>query len=143
MKFPRNSRLLRSPFDLAPFAAVLFLLVIFMMLGALLPTPGLPLRLPVANDLPGTDQPTVAVAVDAEGRFYFANQIVTQDKLKSALKTAVHKSREPLTLVIHADKAVTYEQLTHLVLLAQEPDIGITNLLLATLPGGVSPPAAP
>ncbi len=143
MKFPRNSRLLRSPFDLAPFAAVLFLLVIFLMLGALLPTPGLPLRLPVANDLPGTDQPTVAVAMDAGGRFYFANQIVTRDKLKSALRAAVHKSREPLTLVIHADKAVTYDQLMHLVLLAHEPDIGITNLLLATLPGGVSPPAAP
>ena len=56
MKFPRHSRLLRGPFDMAPFAAVLFLLVIFMMLGALVPTPGLPLRLPVANDLPGTGQ---------------------------------------------------------------------------------------
>ena len=86
MKFPRNSRLLRSSFDMAPFAAVLFLLVIFLMLGAFLPTSGLPLRLPVANDLPGTDQPTVAVAVDANGRFYFANQIVAEDKLKSALK---------------------------------------------------------
>ena len=37
MKFPRNTRLLRSPFDVAPFATVLFLLVIFLMLGALLP----------------------------------------------------------------------------------------------------------
>ena len=52
MKFPRHSRLLRSPFDMAPFAAVLFLLVIFLMLGALLPTSGLPLRLPVADDCP-------------------------------------------------------------------------------------------
>ena len=35
MKFPRNARLLRSPFDVAPFAAVFFLLVIFLMLAAL------------------------------------------------------------------------------------------------------------
>ena len=41
-------------------------------------------------------------------------------------------SREPLTLVIHADKAVTYEQLVHLTLLAR--DAGIQNALLATLP---------
>jgi biopolymer transport protein ExbD len=141
MKFPRNSRLLRSSFDMAPFAAVLFLLVIFLMLGAFLPTSGLPLRLPVANDLPGTDQPTVAVAVDANGRFYFANQIVAEDKLKSALKTAAQKSHAPLTLVIHADKTVTYDQLIHLVLLAR--GAGIQNALLATLPRVVTSPAAP
>ena len=141
MKFPRNARLLRSSFDMAPFAAVLFLLVIFLMLGAFLPTSGLPLRLPVANDLPGTDQPTVAVAVDAKGRFYFANQIVAEDKLKSALKTAVQKSHAPLTLVIRADQAVTYDQLVHLALLAR--DAGIQNALLATLPRVVTAPAAP
>ena len=141
MKFPRNSRLLRGPFDMAPFAAVLFLLVIFLMLGALVPISGLPLRLPVADNLPGTDKPTVTVVVDANGRFYFANQIVNEDKLKSALKTAVQKSREPLTLVIQADKAVTYDQFIHLTLLAREA--GIQNALLATLPRAVTAPAGP
>ena len=141
MKFPRNSRLLRSSFDMAPFAAVLFLVVIFLMLGAFLPTSGLPLRLPVANGLPGTGQPTVAVAVDANGRFYFANQIVSEDKLKSALKTAAQKSHAPLTLVIRADKTVTYDQLIHLALLAR--DAGIRSALLATLPRVVTAPAAP
>jgi biopolymer transport protein ExbD len=141
MKFPRNSRLLRSPFDMAPFAAVLFLLVIFLMLGGLVPISGLPLRLPVADNLPGTDKPTVTVGVDANGRFYFANQIVGEDKLKSALKTAAQKSREPLTLVIQADKAVTYDQFIHLTLLAR--DAGIQNALLATLPRAVNAPAGP
>lgn len=141
MKFPRHSRLLRGPFDMAPFAAVLFLLVIFLMLGGLLPIPGLPLQLPPAGDLPGTDKPTVAVAVDAGGRYYFANQIIGEGQLKSALKNAVHKSHEPLTLVVHAHKTVTYEQLVHLTLLAR--DAGITNALLATLPNAVATPAEP
>jgi biopolymer transport protein ExbD len=141
MKFPRHSRLLRSSFDLAPFAAVLFLLVMFLLLGAFLPTSGLPLRLPEANDLPGTDKPAVAVAVDASGRFYFANQIVSDDQLKSALKTAAQKSRAPLTLVIHADKTVTYDRLIHLVLVAREA--GIQDTLLATLPRVATAPAAP
>jgi biopolymer transport protein ExbD len=141
MKFPRNARLLRSSFDMAPFAAVLFLVVIFLMLGAFLPASGLPLRLPVANGLPGTGQPTVAVAVDASGRFYFANQIVAEDKLKSALKAAAQKSRAPLPLVIHADNTVTYDRLIHLALLAR--DAGIQNALLATLPRIVPAPAAP
>jgi biopolymer transport protein ExbD len=141
MKFPRNTRLLRNPFDVAPFAAVFFLLVIFLMLGALLPTPGIPLQLPVANDLPGTDKSSVAVAVDSNGRFYFANQIVSEAQLKSSLSAAAKNSRETLTLVIHADKTVTYEQLVHLTMLAH--DAGIQNTLLATLPRIVNTPDLP
>jgi biopolymer transport protein ExbD len=138
MKFPRNTRLLRNPLDVAPFAAVFFLLVIFLLLGALLPTPGIPLQLPVASDLPGTDQPGVAVAVDAGGRYYFANQIVGEAQLKSKLSAAVKNSPAPLTLIIHADKSVTYDQLVHLTLLAR--DAGIQNALLATLPRVVATP---
>ena len=65
MKFPRNARLLRSTLDVAPFAVVFFLLIIFLTLAALLPTPGLSLRLPVAGDLPGTDKPTVSTPISA------------------------------------------------------------------------------
>ena len=139
MKFPRNAKILRSPFEVAPFAAVLFLLVIFLMLGALLPTQGIRFRLqpPVAGDLPGADQPTVAMAVDSGGRYYFANQIVTNEmQLATSLSNAVQSSRAPLTLVIHADKTVTEDQLIHLALLARTA--GITNALLATLPRAAS-----
>ena len=135
MKFPRNAKILRSQFDVAPFAAVFFLLVIFLMLGALLPTQGLHLQLqpPRADDLPGTDQPTVSVAVDSSGQFYFANQIVRSEaELKGDLFNAAVNLHTPPTLVIHADKSVTYEQLLHLTLLAR--DVGILNAQLATLP---------
>jgi biopolymer transport protein ExbD len=135
MKFPRQSKILRGQFDMAPFAAVLFLLVIFLMLGALVPVQGLhvELRPPAADDLPGTDKPTVAVAVDSSGRFYFANQIVgSEAELKSDFAHAVRNSRAPLTLVIHADQSVAYDQLLRLTLLAR--DAGIQNALLATLP---------
>jgi len=138
MKFPRNTRLLRNPLDVAPFAAVLFLLVMFLMLGALLPTPGIPLQLPDASDLPGTDQPSVAVAVDASGRYYFANQIISDAQLESSLAATVKNSRAPLTLVIHADKNVTYDRLVRLTLLAH--DAGIQNALLATLPRSTTAP---
>ena len=141
MKFPRNTRLLRSPFDIAPFAAVFFLLVIFVMLTGLLPTPGLPLQLPQADDLSGTDKPSVAVAIDSNGRLYFANQIVSETQLNSSLRNAVKNSRDPLTLAIQADKAVTYGQLVRLTMLAR--DAGITNVLLATLPRVISAPDQP
>jgi len=141
MKFPRNARLLRSPFDVAPFAAVFFLLAIFLMLEGLVYTPGVRIEPPLADGLPGTDQPSVAVAVDANGRYYFANQMVSEAQLKNDLRAAATKSREPLTLVIHADKAVTYDQLIRLTLLAR--DAGIHNALGATLPRVINSPAGP
>jgi biopolymer transport protein ExbD len=145
MKFPRSAKILRSQFDFAPFAAVFFVLLIFLLLGALLPVSGLRMNLtpPDAADLPGVDRPVVAIAVDAQNRLYFENQIVTEAVLKTSLAAAVRGAREPFTLVIHADKAVSYDELAHLALLARAPGIGITNLLLATLPRLVDAPAQP
>jgi len=140
MKFPRNSRLLRSPFDMAPFAAVLFLLVIFLLLGAFLPTPGITLHLPVASDLPGTDQAAVAMSVDRTNRYFFENQLVSQEQLGQSLRAAVAASSQPLTLIINADQQVSYNQLIQITLLAR--NAGITNALLATQPdpGGNTAP---
>jgi biopolymer transport protein ExbD len=136
MKFPRSAKILRSQFDVAPFAAVFFTLLIFLLLAALLPVPGLRMSLtpPTATDLPGVNRPVIALAVDSQNRLYFENQIVTEAVLKTSLAAAVKGAREPLTLVLHADKAVSYEELTHLALLARAPEIGINNIVLATLP---------
>ena len=145
MKFPRNARMLRSQLDVAPFASVFFLLVIFVMLGSLVYTPGVRIQLPVADDLPGIEKPTLHVAVDASGRLYFQNQRIDERELKNRFQAAVASAGEPLTLVIQADKNVTQADLIRLGLLAR--DAGITNGLLATLPrliaapppGGVKP----
>ncbi len=141
MKFQRNARIFRGQLDMAPFATVFFLLVIFMMLGALVPTPGLPLRLPVGDNLTGTDKPTVAVAVDAVGRLYFENQLIGEAELKSRLEAAARNSREPLTLIVEADKAVTHEDLRRLELLAR--DAGLTEILEAMLPRVIDTPPNP
>ena len=135
MKFTRNARILRSQLDAAPFAAVFFLLVIFMMLGSLIYTPGarLEIELPQAKNLPGTDKPTVPVAIDADGRLYYENQWVEEAALRGRLKVVASKSAEPLTLVVYADKSVSYERLLRLTMLAR--DAGIREALLATLPG--------
>ena len=141
MKFPRNARILRSQFDVAPFAAVFFIVVIFLMLGALMPVQGLRTSLtpPAANNLPGVEQRTVAMAVDSAGQFYFENRAVNEAQLKTSLRATVAGANEPLTLVIHADHAVTYDQLAHLTVLARY--LGITNALLATLPRVTDTPA--
>jgi biopolymer transport protein ExbD len=141
MKFTRNARLLRSQLDAAPFAGVFFLLVIFMMLGSLIYTPGarLELQLPQGKGLPGTDRQPVYVAIDADGRLYYENQGIEEAALVGRLQEAVGKSSEPLTLVVQADKRVTHERVMRLTQLAS--DAGIKEALLATLPGPMAHPS--
>ena len=145
MKFPRNARIFRGQLDAAPFAAVFFLLVIFLMLSTQLYTPGVFLSLPEADDLPGTDKPSVAVAIDASGRLYFENQSIGESLLTKRLRKAAADSPEPLTLIVHADRGVSTELLVRLTLLARSA--GITNGLLAILPRPLAsspfPPSKP
>jgi len=149
MKFPRSAKILRSQFDVAPFAAVFFALLIFLLLAGLMPVPGLRMSLqpPVAADLPGVNRPVIAIAVDSQNRLYFENTIVTERQLVTGLRAAIAAAHTPLTLVIHADKAVSYEELAHLALLARTPKIGLTNgitqIVLATLPPTGTPLAQP
>jgi biopolymer transport protein ExbD len=139
VKFPRNARIFRGRLDAAPFAAVFFLLVIFVMLGGLVYTPGVHVALPAADDLAGTDKPTISVALDKNGRLYFENQSIEESQWTNQLQVAAKKSAEPLTLVVQADKAATYEMVLHLALLAR--DAGIQDVLLATLPRPLASPA--
>jgi biopolymer transport protein ExbD len=138
VKFTRNAKIFRGQLDAAPFAGVFFLFVIFLMLATLVYTPGVTIQLPDATDLPGTDRPTLVVAVDAGGNFYFENQLIQEAKLKSRLRAAVTNSAEALTLVVQADIAVTNGTQVRLLLLARE--VGIKEVLLATRPRAFASP---
>lgn len=141
MKFPRRTRLLRNPFDATAYAAVFFLLVMFISMGSRLFTPGVRINLPVADNQPGTDQPTVKVAMDENGRYFFEHQLIEATALNERLKSAVKASPTPLTLVIYMDKAVRFENVLALQLLAR--DAGIPDALIATSPRANPLPARP
>jgi len=206
MRFARQATIFRGPLDPAPVVGVLFLLVIFMLLGSLLYTPGVlvkfeggpaagtniitvtskgtvifagrtnaaadlvelraglksapgdepfqlvaepgadqklveqvrglfQVQLPDGDNLTGTDNPTVIVAVNFRGQCFFENRLVQERELKEQLRKRVQEvSRESkkLTLVLWADMAVENETLTRLYHIAR--DAGITEFLLAERP---------
>jgi biopolymer transport protein ExbD len=132
MKFPRNARIFRGQLDAAPFIAVFFLLVIFVMLGSLAYTPGVRVSLPVSDELPGVAGPAVAIIVTANGQFYFRNKLMGETELKSELRESVRSSSAPLTLVVKADRAVNQETMMRVMSLARET--GIRDILEATQP---------
>jgi biopolymer transport protein ExbD len=133
MKFPRNARIFRGQLDFAPFAAVLFLLVVFVLLGKMLYTPGIPVRLPATGDLilPGAAGPTLSVAVTTNA-FYFEDERVPEDELSNRLFAAKQKIAEPVTLIVQSDEDVTEKTRAQLWAIAQQ--IGFTNLIEATRP---------
>jgi biopolymer transport protein ExbD len=132
MRFHRNIKMLRGQLDAAPFIMVFFLVLIFVLLGTMTYKPGVHVRLPVAGELPGADKPSVSVAVDPQNRLFFQNQLVTASNLTERLRAVVRDAPEPLTLIVHADRDVTYDTLVHVTQLAREA--GIQDALLATMP---------
>ena len=144
MKFPRNVRIFRGHLDMAPFAGVFFLLVIFLLLASVVYTPGYLIKLSSAPaaELSGVSGPTVAVAVDPNGQLYFENQPIQREELRRRLIKLAQKSREPLTLLIEEDKSVTHEMEIRLVELARE--VGIRQVQWNTLPRLFdAPPGSP
>jgi biopolymer transport protein ExbD len=138
MKFPRRTRLLRNPFEATAYASVFFLLVLFLALGSRLYTPGVRINLPEAANVPGTDQPTITIAMDANGQYYFQNQIIGAADLKQRLVQATEQAPEPLTLVIMMDKAARLDDLLALQLLAREA--GLPEIHIATAAPAASQP---
>jgi biopolymer transport protein ExbD len=132
MRFPRNARITKGSLEAAPWAAVMFLLIIFIMLCGLLYTPGVRVQLPVADELPGINGPSIRVAMDSAGRLYYRNQLIDENALVQTLTEFAKAAPEKPTLVVEADKQATYDQLIHLTRLARKA--GIHDALLATLP---------
>jgi biopolymer transport protein ExbD len=133
MRLPRNAKIYRGHLDATPFAGVFFCLLIFVLLGSLVYTPGVKIMLPeAAGALPGVAGPVVQVAVGPNGQFYFENQPIQDASLEQRLKTEVSRQSEPLTLLVLADKDVTTEKWARLFDLARRA--GIKQILEAVLP---------
>lgn len=137
MRFPHNTRIFRGQIEAAPFISVFFLLVIFLLLhSSFVFVPGLPIHLSEAANLPGTDNPTVAVAVDASGNYYFDNQLCDDARLREQLRGVVAAAREPVTLVVQVHREARVDVLLRLGMLAES--VGIREVLQAA-----RPPVAP
>src|SRR5690349_3943279 len=107
MRFPRNARITKGSLEAAPWAAVMFLLVIFIMLCGLLYTPGVRVQLPLADELPGIDRPSIRVAMDSAGNYYYRNQRVDSNALMQVMTEFAKAAPEKPTLVVEADRLST------------------------------------
>ena len=138
MRLPRNAKIFRGRLDAAPFVGVFFILLLFVVLHtSLVYFPGVAIELPDSAKLPGPSGPTIVVAVDSRGALFFENQVVRKSEIGVRLKDRLKSMKGPVTLVIQADKSVSYETLQDLAERAQEA--GIEKAVLAARPNRFIP----
>jgi biopolymer transport protein ExbD len=142
MKLPRNAKIFRGQLDAAPFAAVTFLLLIFLLLSSkLVTTPGvrIAIDLPqVPYHVPGTTNLSVVVAVDIAGQYYYKGVSIAEDKLFTELKALAEQSKD-LALEIRADQSANLGKAFRLWSMAGE--IGFKEALIVAKPPLVPVPA--
>ncbi len=144
MKYPRNLKVFTGQMEVAPFAGVFFLLVLFVVLeSALAPPPGVHLRLPVGlgDGSPGTAGPTLVVTIDRDEQLYFEQQNLTAAALRARLAEKARAAREAPALLVEADKSVAWDAIVQLTTLARAA--GIREVTFATRPPLFAPPARP
>ena len=92
-------------------------------LGLSVESSGIAIELPSAHNSIGTDGPTVVVSINLTGQFFFENQLIAKPQLQARLTTLAKQSREPLTLMILADKDVQNGVIQSLTQLANQAGI--------------------
>jgi biopolymer transport protein ExbD len=125
--------------DVAPFACVFFLLVIFLLLLThLAPLPGVPVTLPESETLEiplGPDW--LVVVVDDQGRFYFEQQMTSEVRLQADLVAKLRQAGAALPLVVQADAGVPLRDLVRLYGVCRRA--GIASVKLQTRPPALAP----
>ena len=125
MKFPRRMQILCRPPEATQLVGVFFLLLLFL----LLMSPGELVNLPAGEFATRPIGPAVAVAMDAGGHLYFDNQLIGA----AALQEKLRRRGAGLTVVLQADRTLSYERITDIAGLIRAA--GVSQVLMATRPG--------
>ncbi len=124
----RNNR--SALFNMSSLTDIIFLLLIFFLLTSTLVQPNaVKLLLPNSNSKTQARQ-TVAVAIDAQNRWYVNNEPVSRSRLGGRLAALTAEQPDP-TVVLYADKTVAIDEVIQVMNIANDQRI---KLILATEP---------
>jgi biopolymer transport protein ExbD len=109
---------------------MLVLLVIFLVTAPML-TQAVKLELPQETSAPIHDENPITLSIDASGKYFWNDQIITAEALSERLKEAAEiDSKQPIHL--RADKQTPYEKVSHILAIAQRNQM--TNIGFVTEP---------
>ena len=102
MRFPRNAKIFRGQVDVVPLVGVLFLLLIFILLGSLIYTPGIPFRLDDKLSNSATERHMLKIS--ATGEIIFNGQTNSLSDMESLRGEFKKLPKDSMVIVkAHAD----------------------------------------
>ncbi|MGH8613384.1 MAG: ExbD/TolR family protein [Gammaproteobacteria bacterium] len=116
-----------------PLVDVMLVLLIIFIITAPLLTHAVRIDLPEAASEPNPERPeTVSLAIDAEGKLYWNDELLVGAELPVRLEEAAARTPQP-ELHLRADKTTIYQRVAEVMSAAQRA--GITKLGFVTEPG--------
>lgn len=121
-----------SDINVTPLVDVMLVLVVIFLITAPLFTHAVHVDLPKAAADPSAQRSeVVALAIDAEGRWYWNRQAVAPEELRARLAQAAIRTPQP-ELQLHADRNTRYEALA--TLMAAVQNAGLQKMQFVTVP---------
>ncbi|MBI40809.1 MAG: hypothetical protein CMF59_14515 [Leptospiraceae bacterium] len=106
MKFPPISRK-SNVMDIAPMVDLVFLLLVFFMVGSKFATPALEMELPSASSGNNSESENIVISVDRKEKIYLAGMEVDQSSLTDSLSEMM-RERPGTQVLLRADGKITY-----------------------------------
>ena len=126
-----------SDINMTPLIDVMLVLLVIFIVTAPLMTSSLKLDLPRAEGARPSDAPAfIALAVDAEGRLFLADQPLLREQLAERVREAARANPE-VEVQLRVDRQVPYGQVAELIGLVQ--DAGLSRIGFVTEPASASP----
>jgi biopolymer transport protein ExbD/biopolymer transport protein TolR len=108
-----------SDINMTPLIDVMLVLLVIFMITAPLMTSSLKLDLPKTDAATPTSAPSfIAVAIDAAGKLYLGDEVLTREQLAERVGAAAKANRQ-LEVQLRADQKVPYGQVADLIALVQ------------------------
>ena len=117
--------------EIAPMVDLVFLLLIFFMIGARLSQPVLELDLPQGKSGSSPQGASLVLSVDRQGQSYLQNKHLTLSELKSTLRREI-EARPETRVTLKADSSIRYGQF--MAVLDATREAGVINLDLEYRP---------
>jgi len=131
-KTPLMNTQLMGEINLTPLMDLTFILLITFIITFPLLESGLPVSLPKAEGAPIEDLDTVAVTVNADGKWFFDKREVTRDQFVTEIRY-LKESRPDAVVLLRGDEGLPYGRLIEVMQALKEN--GIQKISLVTQTG--------
>jgi len=132
IRFSQNKRRATGDVNLTPMIDIIFNLLIFFLIIAVISQKGLNITLPKTSTAEKRPENSLEISVTKEKTFLFNGQVVSEDQLKARLQSEKDKAEgeQADSIILKADQDAPFGMFV--VVMDTARQIGLLNLVIAT-----------